>query len=240
MSKASINHESKANMKNNINLFICGGLLLAAALCTAVYQFWDEGRASDSVKTAVRQIEEQIMTPEPVFPEDEKELINFISYNTVPCEEEMPVLELDGNQYIGTLELASMGITLPVMSEWSYPKLKLSPCRFSGSIYQDDLIIAGHNYFSHFACLKDLDVGDEVFFTDAEGRVFSYVVSAQQLLDPMEAEALQAGDWDLTLFTCTIGGKYRVCVRCERASIPMPDASGIITSLRMDGCSTTV
>ena len=128
----------------------------------------------------------------------------------------MPILELDGNQYIGTLELTSKGITLPVMSEWSYPKLKLSPCRFSGSIYQDDLIVAGHNYSSHFACLKDLEAGDEVVFTDAEGRAFSYEVSAQQLLGPMELEELEAGDWDLTLFTCTIGGKQRVCVRCER------------------------
>lgn len=198
-----------------MNLFICGGLLLAAALCTAGYHLWDESRASDSAKAAVRQIEEQITLPEPVFPEEEEQS-NFISSSPVPQVEKMPVLELDGNQYIGTLELASMGITLPVMSEWSYPKLKLSPCRFSGSVYQDDLIIAGHNYSSHFACLKDLDVGDEIIFTDAEGRVFSYIVSGQQLLDPMGLDVLEAGDWDLTLFTCTISGKYRVCVRCEQ------------------------
>lgn len=204
-------------MKSNINLFICGGLLLAAALCTAVYHLWDESRASDSAETAVRQIEERISPPEPFFSEEE-EPIGILSSDPVPQGEEMPVLDLDGNQYIGTLELASMGITLPVMSEWSYPKLKLSPCRFSGSIYQDDLIIAGHNYSSHFACLKDLDVGDEIIFTDAEGREFSYMVSSQQLLDPMEIETLETGDWDLTLFTCTIGGKSRVCVRCERVN----------------------
>lgn len=80
------------------------------------------------------------------------------------------------------------------------------------------VIIAGHNYSSHFACLKDLDVGDEIIFTDAEGREFSYMVSSQQLLDPMEIESLETGDWDLTLFTCTIGGKSRVCVRCERVN----------------------
>lgn len=203
-------------MKSNINLFICGGLLLAAALCTAVYHLWDERRASDSVETAVRQIEEQITLPEPIFPQQEEEPIGTLPSSPVSQREEMPVLELDGNQYIGTLELASMGITLPVMSEWSYPKLKLSPCRFSGSIYQDDLIIAGHNYSSHFACLKAMNVGDEIIFTDAEGCEFSYRVSAQQLLGPMEIEELKTGDWDLTLFTCTIGGKYRVCVRCER------------------------
>ena len=202
-------------MRRNINLFLCGGLLLAAALCTALYHLWDESRASDSAETAVWQIEERITPPAPTppEPEEEEEPAGSISPGPVP---RTPVLELDGNQYIGTLELTAQGITLPVMSEWSYPKLKLSPCRFSGSVYQDDLIVAGHNYASHFACLKDLDVGDGIVFTDAEGRVFSYAVSAQELLGPMELEALEAGDWDLTLFTCTIGGKHRVCVRCER------------------------
>lgn len=190
--------------------------MLATALCTAVYHLWDERRASDSVEKAVQQIEEQLLPSEPVFPEEKEEPNGILSSGPVLQREEMPVLELDGNQYIGTLELASMGITLPVMSEWSYPKLKLSPCRFSGSIYQDDLIIAGHNYSSHFACLKDLNVGDEIIFTDAEGCEFTYMVSSQQLLGPMEIETLKTGDWDLTLFTCTIGGKSRVCVRCER------------------------
>ena len=107
-------------MKRNINLFVCGGLLLAAALCTALYHLWDESRASDSAETAVRQIEEQIAPPEPVFPEPEEEAAEPVSVSPSPLPqgEEMPILELDGNQYIGTLELTSKGITLPVMSEW--------------------------------------------------------------------------------------------------------------------------
>jgi sortase A len=28
---------------------------------------------------------------------------------------------------------------------------------------------------------------------------------------------LNSGDWDLTLFTCTIGGVSRVTVRCQKA-----------------------
>jgi sortase A len=29
-------------------------------------------------------------------------------------------------------------------------------------------------------------------------------------------EEMESDEWDLTLFTCTIGGKSRVTIRCER------------------------
>ena len=50
-------------------------------------------------------------------------------------EMEMPVEEIEGNGYIGLLEIPALGLSLPVMSEWSYPNLKLAPCRYSGSAY---------------------------------------------------------------------------------------------------------
>lgn len=31
---------------------------------------------------------------------------------------------------------------------------------------------------------------------------------------PEEIEAIWEGEWDLTLFTCTVGGKNRVVIRC--------------------------
>ena len=30
---------------------------------------------------------------------------------------------------------------------------------------------------------------------------------------------MEAGDWDLTLFTCTIGGQTRVTIRLERVEV---------------------
>ena len=47
----------------------------------------------------------------------------------------MPETELDGEQYIGVLELPTLSLTLPVQSQWSYPALKVSPCRYAGSAY---------------------------------------------------------------------------------------------------------
>ena len=38
----------------------------------------------------------------------------------------------------------------------------------------------------------------------------------QEILEPTMIEDLKAGNWDLTLFTCTLGGRTRVTVRCDR------------------------
>ena len=128
----------------------------------------------------------------------------------------MPAVDVGGYDYIGFLSIPVLNLELPVMSEWSYPRLKLAPCRFDGSAYTDDLIVAAHNYQRHFGRLKTLNIGDTVVFTDMEGNVFSYVVSGMEQLLPSQGKAMRAGDWDLTLFTCTVGGQQRVTIRCER------------------------
>ena len=61
---------------------------------------------------------------------------------------------------------ANLRLALPVMQQWSYPGLKIAPGRYSGSLYTDDLVIAGHNYARHFGPLAQLTVGTEVLFVD--------------------------------------------------------------------------
>ncbi|MBD4334540.1 sortase, partial [Xanthomonas citri pv. citri] len=47
-------------------------------------------------------------------------------------EMEMPTVEINGQECIGTLEIPSLGLKFPVISEWSDEKLKKAPCRYSG------------------------------------------------------------------------------------------------------------
>ncbi|MCI7736214.1 MAG: sortase [Clostridiales bacterium] len=128
---------------------------------------------------------------------------------------EMPTESVDGQVYIGVVEVPSLELSLPVISEWSYPRLKKAPCRFVGSVYSRDIVICGHNYERHFGRLKELSIGDEVRFTDVEGNVFFYSVCAMEQLEKKAVEEMMTGDWDLTLFTCTKGGLNRVTVRCK-------------------------
>lgn len=126
----------------------------------------------------------------------------------------MPIKTVDGVDYIGVLELPALGLKLPVTKEWSYPLLYIAPCRYFGSAYKKNMIIAAHSYRRHFGKLKNLKAGDAVIFTDIAGNAFSYEVIDNILLGPDEREKLISGDWDLTLFTCTYEGRERVTVRC--------------------------
>ena len=150
-------------------------------------------------------------------------LLPYLDYAEIPYfvknpGMEMPVTEVDGRYYIGYLSIPSLELELPVMTDWSYPDLRVAPCRYSGSVYSKDIVIAGHNYERHFGRLDRLTVGSEVRFTDADGNIFVYVIERMDVLAPTAVMEMTSGEWDLTLFTCTYGGTNREAVRCTMES----------------------
>ena len=52
---------------------------------------------------------------------------------------------------------------------------------------------------------------------DANGNVFRYYVLETVIMDGTEVKRMERGsdEWDLTLFTCTYGGRSRLTVRCK-------------------------
>ncbi len=143
----------------------------------------------------------------------------FAQYGTEESVAQEKLAEIDGNSYVGIIDIPDLGIRLPVMSEWSYENLKISPCRYSGRADDGSLIIAAHNYSSHFGNINSLSVGNEMIFIGADGTEFHYEVIQIDTLDGTDVEGLLAndsGNWELTLFTCTLSGQSRVCVRAER------------------------
>lgn len=136
---------------------------------------------------------------------------------TDPAEPDMAVISIDGQDYIGYLVIPNLSLELPVMADWSYEQLHTAPCRFSGTLQGNDLVLMAHNYIRHFGALQNLAVDDSVYFRDAEGVITEYGVAAVETLPATDVEKMTAGDYDLTLFTCTYGGQSRVTVRCNRA-----------------------
>lgn len=135
-----------------------------------------------------------------------------------PSAFEMTEVEIDGYAYIGYLSIPKLKLELPIMADWDYTRLRIAPCRYTGSVRGEDLVLMAHNYASHFGGLSKLSEGDSVIFTDMDGIVTMYEVVAQDILDPYAVGEMTSGDFDLTLFTCTYGGKSRVTVYCDRAS----------------------
>ena len=56
-------------------------------------------------------------------------------------------------------------------------------------------------------------------FTDMDGTVTHYRVAAMDILEPTAVDVVTSGEFDLTLFTCTYGGKSRVTIRCDETGL---------------------
>ena len=210
--------------KNRIGkIFTITGLLLfAAALALSVYNLWDGYRAEQSREKLLEEYRDKSQNISDEGEQAEGSDGQIPDYQLNP-EMEMPEItleDLDGAACIGVLEIPEIDLKLPVLSEWSYPLLKKAPCRYSGSAYLDNLVIAAHNYRTHFGKLKELETGDEVIFTDAAGNRFEYKVAAVEALTPQSVEDMTSGEWALSLFTCTLDGKNRVTVRCDFTILP--------------------
>ena len=201
-------------MKNKGIIFILSGLLLiAAAFFLTGYNIYDEYRAKCSARQALDEI--RIEEQDEEEQEDEPEIPDYI----LNPDMEMPVQRIDGVEYIGVLQIPSLNLELPVVSSLSPPSLKIAPCRYEGSAYKDDLIIAAHNYVSFFGNLSKLQVGDPVIFKDVDGNEFVYEVAELEVLQAAAVEEMRSGEWDLTLFTCTLSGQSRTTIRCLRMNI---------------------
>lgn len=194
------------NKRKGTIMMCIGMLLIVASLSLFVYNRVLESRVETTARTILEQLEIET---------ESADSEGTPAYVIAP-ELEMPTKKVDGRPYIGILQMPTIGKEMPIMSAWSYPNLKTAPCRYSGSAYEDNLVIAGHNYRTHFGPIDRLSGGDEVIFTDMDGNVFRYRVGAVEVLDAMAIEDMTSGEWDLTLFTCNYSGRARITVRCER------------------------
>ncbi|MDO4864095.1 MAG: sortase [Ruminococcus sp.] len=213
-------------MKNKLRIvFISTGtVLILSALFLCLYNMAESKRAYRQSESTLAELKTAI--PEPVttttvqtFTTAEPDL--YAPYETTTtAAPELPTIELDGRLYCGYLSLPSLGLELPVASELSYPALRTSPCRYSGTVSGGDLVIAAHNYNSHFGRIKELTDGDEVVFTDCGGESTRYTVISAESVDGTDISSMLGGsvtEWQLTLFTCDLSGRSRVTIRAAQA-----------------------
>lgn len=206
--------------KNRIGNILKGAglILVTAAVLLLVYNLWDGHRARESEEAILAEYLQENKkaseSPDASDKEDEQNIPDYI-LNPDMDMPEYTLKSLGDVACIGILEIPALNLELPVISSWSYSSLRLAPCRYSGSAYKGNLVIAAHNYQSHFGGLRTLPEGSEVFFTDAVGNRFSYYVSVTEALTPWSVDDMTSGEWPLTLFTCTLDSQNRVTVRCE-------------------------
>ena len=176
-------------------------IILALSLC--VYNVYDTFRAY----YAQKRIMEKYSTL--------KSSSGIVPDYILNPDMDMPEVEVNGLTCIGTLEIPKLDLNLCVTSTFTYEFMNQLPCRYYGSIYKNNMVIAAHDSWFHFGRLSTLNQGDEVIFTDVSGNRFEYSVDVIEAVKPNSVEDVTSGKWPLTLFTCTLDAQNRVVVRCK-------------------------
>ena len=198
-------------------LIAIGVILLAAALFIVARNVRDDmqaGSASDQMASEIHANIGDNLTP--AYSPGDIDLIDLPPYVKFPGME-LPVGQIDGMDCVGILQLPTLDKEFAIISELTMDNLGYAPCRYHGTPYMNNLVIAAHNFYSHFTQIRNLEQGDRVTFIDMDGNVFDYTVEMNGVLDPYEVDKMINSEWDLSLFTCTFDSASRYTVRCMRA-----------------------
>lgn len=185
------------------------GLILISIGCTLIliagimvnYNYYSNQKAGVESK----KIYEKIQNNEIAVKEDIKE------------DKEMTIVNIDGNDYIGSLYIPALNLEIPIMADWDYNKMKISSCRYYGSIFTNDLVLCAHAYDNLFGKIKELNSGDILILTDMNKEEYIYKVEVIEILSPDDVQEMIESEFDLTLYTCTMDSLNRVTVRLNRA-----------------------
>ena len=140
--------------------------------------------------------------------------------NVIACVPEergnnmMPSLEIDGNNYVALLEVPKHKFELPVISSWKSGDVEAVPCRYTGSIYNNSLIIGSSDVDGQMSFVEEMELDDVIYLTDMSGGKYEYKVAAIQHSDKATEEKLKAGEFDLTIFVRSSGESNYLIVRC--------------------------
>ncbi len=186
-------------------MILSGLLCVVCALGLTAYNLFTERSAGTAAQETMVSISETVTKTQDVRPVPLYEIDPHIS---------MPELDVKGVKYIGYLHIPDLGLELPIITKTTGALLQVAPCRLSGSAYLEDMVIGAHNYSTHFGNLKKLRYGDRIDFIDMDGNTFTYEVGEIEILQPDQLEDLCSGEYPLSLYTCTIGGRTRLTVRC--------------------------
>ena len=145
-----------------------------------------------NISNSEKQAQYYVSTLQALIPEPQNAVPEARRDNT------MPVLSVDGIDFVGVIAFPRYGSELPVCADWG--KASKYPCRFSGSIYDGTMQIGATTQKGQCDFYRELSVGDAVSYTDAEGNQYTYTITSLQYEKHVDQAALQQKDAALTLF----------------------------------------
>ena len=216
--------------KIGIVLLTAGAVLVIAALLLFSHNRAEDRRAGESAEETLRLVEAAMAERETNGETGASASPGAAAAGTetgsgglpAPPALDMPTVRSGAYDYIGYLDFPGYDLTMPVAATWSFPAMEISPCRHTGSVYNDNLVVAGHNYKTEFDVLFHLEAGDTVTFTDVDGNVFTYTVREFASVTPDDSDTVMNSGYALTMYTCNWDTSERVTVFCERTGGEIP------------------
>ena len=178
-----------ASIKKNLSrvLAAAGILLIVAAVAfTTIGEIRTRSLAKDARSTA-----QVLMSLMPQVTDGVPEELH---------DSRMATLQLNGDDFIGVIDIPTFDVLLPVYAKWDKTKTSSFPCHYSGSLYDGSLILGGSSADGQLNFVKDISIGDKVFFTDTHGVKYSLKVSDIRRTTDVSRESLENREGDVIIF----------------------------------------
>lgn len=131
--------------------------------------------------------------------------------------------EINGYKVIGIIKIPKIDFEYPILETTTVETLNLSITKFWGKEINEigNVTLAGHNNLSgvKFGKIKKLKVGDIIELTDIQNVTLKYEIFKTYVIDPNDISCIlpeQEGTREITLITCTTGGKNRYIVKARQ------------------------
>lgn len=183
-------------------LTVLGILLICGAVLTVVVSQVVQKKAAEKAEQIVSELRTLMPEIQNGVPDDR--------FHTA-----MPMLEIDGSNFAGIIEVPAYGTELPIYGTWDRGKVSQYPCRYFGSIYDGSLIIGGSDNAGQFDFMKIITGGDMICVTDVTGARYTYVVTDIEKTSDVTTENLTAGEADLVIFARNTYALDYTVVRCQ-------------------------
>ena len=125
--------------------------------------------------------------------------------------ENRAVLEIDGESFVGVLEIPAAGRVLPVSAESDSRQAKIV-----GTAESSGLVVFGKSHSGQFDFMKTVTETDPVFFTDVLGFRYAFEVCAITVTE--DVSAAFEGDGTLVLYARDGHSSRYTVVSCRRTA----------------------
>ena len=179
-----------------------GAFFLVAAAAVLLLWNWQISRSAARGEATVGAIQSLLPPVVRAVPEERR-------------DNSMPVLSVDGTDFVGLLEIPRYDSSFAVCNEGD--NTHCYPRRIRGSIYNGTLTVGASTQKGQFDFYRELSVGDSVYYTDMEGYRYEFSITSMDYEKRVDQESLSAKEASLILVIQNIYSFESLVVYCNLA-----------------------